>query len=84
MLGKGHPQVAIYKALQEHLNGMSYCQFSHLIRKNIIRTSSMPQQAAEKTTIGKKNENAPKKNVFPSAFRGFEPGPKVPDINELF
>jgi hypothetical protein len=83
MLKQGYPQIAIHKELQEHLNGMSYCQFSHLIRKNI---TGVIQIHTSKPVVGNASniESPTKKIASTTAFRGFVPGPKVPDLNELF
>jgi hypothetical protein len=84
MLKQGYPQIAIHKTLLDHLNGMSYCQFSHLIRKNI--TGVIQTHTSKPPAVGSaSNIESPKKKIASTtAFRGFVPGPKVPDLNELF
>ena len=51
MLAEGYSQSAIYKLLQEHLSGMSYSQFSYLIRKNIVRIPKTSAQSLKETSI---------------------------------
>ena len=43
-----------------------------------------PQTPEQHPTIARKNESPTSKFRSTSAFRGFVPGPKVPDLNELF
>jgi Family of unknown function (DUF5338) len=84
MLAEGYSQSAIYKLLQEHLSGMSYSQFSYLIRKNIARIPKTSDQSLKETSIapGQKSQTTELNSM--TAFRSFQPGPKVPDINDLF
>ena len=83
MLALGHTQLAIYSALEQNLNGLSYSQFSQHVRTYIIQTpAKLKAMAKERIVVPQQNQprNLPMKNFFPS----FEPGPKVPDLNELW
>ena len=84
MLAEGYSQSAIYKLLQEHLSGMSYSQFSYLIRKNIARIPKTSDQSSEETSIVPSQKSHATELNSMTAFRSFQPGPKVPDINDVF
>jgi hypothetical protein len=84
MLAVGHTQLEIYKALQVHLNGLCYSQFSHLIRKNITARSKPAAPPATKITTPPKYESQKNLSASKPAFRSFQPGPTLPDINDLF
>jgi len=43
-----------------------------------------PQTPEQTATIARRDESQTKKITSTSAFRGFEPGPKVPDLKDLF
>lgn len=84
MLAEGYSQSAIYKLLQEHLSGMSYSQFSYLIRKNMVRVPKTSDQSLKDTSIVPVQKSQATELNSMTAFRSFQPGPKVPDINDVF
>lgn len=84
LLAEGYPQLVIHQKLHEELSELSYSQFSRLIRKYIFRRSKAAEPAMQKTINASNNQSPSNEFKLPSVFRGFVPGPKVPDLNELF
>lgn len=83
MLAAGDSQLGVYRILQPHLNGLSYSQFSHHVRTCILLVRAKLKPVTKgRIVVPQQNQRTdlPRKNFFPS----FEPGPKVPDLNELF
>ncbi len=84
MLAEGYPQLLIHQKLHKELNELSYSQFSRLIRKYIFGRQQSGVQVAKTPISARTTQSIATDVKLPSIFRGFEPGPKVPDIDELF
>ncbi len=84
LLAEGCPQVLIHQEMHRELNGLSYSQFSRLIRKYIFGRQQTGVHTLKKPVGVTATLDAARGSGLPSVFRGFEPGPKVPNIDELF
>lgn len=84
LLAAGCPQLLIHQELQSELGRLSYSQFSALIRKYILgrkKTSGFAQKSAKPA---QHTQISLEEQTLPTVFRGFVPGPKVPNLDELF
>jgi hypothetical protein len=93
MLSAGWPVTAVYQGLQDSLAGVSYRQFTDYVRKHRRMvskqsrndpTATLPSASSTKSIVPATPGIQTKQPGAKPVFRGFEPGPKVPDLNELF
>lgn len=90
MLADGHPLTAIYQHIKESLAGLSYNAFTYQARKhfqdsepNTKKTGTKPPAETpllNNTSLETELPTKPAANLFPN----YQPGPKEPDIKELF
>jgi hypothetical protein len=84
MLADGHPLTVVYQHIKDSLAGLSYNAFTYQTRKHFQDTKQKTPsfETLSATNESPKTEPPPKQaaNLFPN----YQPGPKEPDIKELF
>lgn len=85
----GCPMTAIYAEIEDSLAGMSYSLFTYHVRKRLPEFSRPRQSKRSKARSNGIQSAVPptperKHPGEASVFQGFNPGPKVPNLDELF
>ena len=86
----GCPMTAVYKQIHDSLAGMSYNVFTYHARKRFTPTAKnwrmrYRRSSSAQTSINADNNQSQTTGaISTSVFRGFVPGPKVPNLDELF
>ena len=94
LLDEGWPLTTVYQRVKNSLAGLSYRQFTDHVRRHCASTSKQPSkkleaakqcpESVETADHASKHESRKRELQTNPLFRGYVPGPKVPDLNELF
>lgn len=90
MLDDGHPLTSVYQHIKDSLAGLSYNAFTYQARKHFQATRQIKQKTVHNSPLETRltSDKSPGQELPPKPaaplFPDYQPGPKEPDIKDLF